>query len=127
MLYIITEQIIIQLTPTRISMAQRLLSIFLLLLLGGIIASSSVTAQDDSYQPGYIDWQVNPVEQLFVEGMTEGSVVLQRDRPDQTEGGISLDDSIKYYETGISLKNHCEKKLKNAEVKIKKVIDNKIE
>tara|TARA_B100000579_G_C22511695_1_gene701802 strand:- start:265 stop:483 length:219 start_codon:yes stop_codon:yes gene_type:complete len=43
------------------------------------------------------------------------------------EGGISLDDSIKYYETGISLKNHCEKKLKNAEVKIKKVIDNKIE
>ena len=91
MLYIITEQIIIQLTPTRISMAQRLLSIFLLLLLGGIIASSSVTAQDDSYQPGYIDWQVNPVEQLFVEGMTEGSVVLQRDRPDQTEGGISLD------------------------------------
>ena len=91
MLYIITEQIIIQLTPTRISMAQRLLSIFLLLLLGGIIASSSVTAQDDSYQPGYIDWQVNPIEQLFVEGMTESSVVLQRDRPDQTEGGISLD------------------------------------
>ena len=43
------------------------------------------------------------------------------------EGGISLDDSIKSYETGISLKNHCEKKLKNDEVKIKKVIDNKIE
>ena len=43
------------------------------------------------------------------------------------EGEISLDDSIKYYEIGISLKNHCENKLKNAEVKIKKVIDNKIE
>ena len=40
---------------------------------------------------------------------------------------VSLDKSIQYYETGILLKNHCEKKLKNAEVKIKKVISNKIE
>jgi len=40
---------------------------------------------------------------------------------------VSLEESIKYYETGILLKNHCEKKLKNAEVKIKKVISNKIE
>ena len=35
---------------------------------------------------------------------------------------VSLDDSIKYYEEGMKLKNHCEMKLKNAEVKIKKVI-----
>ena len=43
------------------------------------------------------------------------------------EGGdVSLDESIKYYEIGILLKNHCEEKLKNAEIKIKKVVDNKL-
>ena len=72
-------------------MANRRISIFLLILLAGVIASSTVGAEDDSYEPGYIDWEVNPVEQLFVEGMTESSAVLQRQRPDQTEGGISLD------------------------------------
>ncbi len=39
------------------------------------------------------------------------------------EGKVSLDQSIKYYEQGIILKNHCEKKLKNAEVKIKNVLN----
>ena len=72
-------------------MANRGISIVLLILLIGVIASSTVEAQDDSYKPGYIDWQVKPVEQLFVEGMTEDTAVLQRERPDQTEGGISLD------------------------------------
>ena len=44
------------------------------------------------------------------------------------EGNISLDESIKYYEHGMLLKNHCEEKLKNAEIKIQKVVDkNKIE
>ena len=47
---------------------------------------------------------------------------------DFIEGGdISLDDSIKIYEMGIQLKKHCEKKLKDAEIKIKKVVDEKIE
>ena len=55
------------------------ISIVLLILLIGVIASSTVEAQDDSYEPGYIDWQVKPVEQLFVEGMTEVDAVLQRE------------------------------------------------
>ena len=38
-------------------------------------------------------------------------------------GNVTLDDSIKYYEQGILLKNFCEKKLKNAEMKIKNVLD----
>ena len=38
-------------------------------------------------------------------------------------GNVSLDDSIKYYEQGILLKNFCEKKLKDAEIKIKNVLD----
>ena len=39
------------------------------------------------------------------------------------EGNVSLDNSIKYYEQGILLKNFCEKKLKDAEMKIKNVLD----
>tara|TARA_B100000886_G_scaffold180262_1_gene123636 strand:- start:885 stop:1109 length:225 start_codon:yes stop_codon:yes gene_type:complete len=38
-------------------------------------------------------------------------------------GNVTLDDSIKYYEQGILLKNFCEKKLKDAEMKIKNVLD----
>ena len=38
-------------------------------------------------------------------------------------GNVSLDDSIKYYEQGILLKNFCEKKLKDADMKIKIVLD----
>ena len=38
-------------------------------------------------------------------------------------GNVSLDDSIKFYEQGILLKNFCEKKLKDAEMKIKNVLD----
>ena len=72
-------------------MGKRIISILLLILLIGVIASSSVSANDDSYQPGYIDWEINPVEHLFVEGMTEQTAILQREKPDQTEGGISLD------------------------------------
>lgn len=41
------------------------------------------------------------------------------------DGNVSLDDSIKYYEQGVLLKNFCEKKLKDAEMKIKTVLDNK--
>ena len=38
-------------------------------------------------------------------------------------GDSSLEKSIELYEFGIKLKNHCEQKLKIAELKIKKVID----
>ena len=40
-------------------------------------------------------------------------------------GNVSLDDSIKYYEQGVLLKNFCEKKLKDAEMKIKTLLENK--
>ncbi len=41
------------------------------------------------------------------------------------DGKVSLDDSIKYYEQGALLKNFCEEKLRNAEMKIKNVLDKK--
>ena len=37
------------------------------------------------------------------------------------EGDVPLDDTIKLYERGAELKNLCEKKLKSAEIKIKKI------
>ena len=48
---------------------------------------------------------------------------LQRITELLENGDVSLDDSIKYYEQGILLKNFCEKKLKDAEIKIKNVLD----
>ena len=39
------------------------------------------------------------------------------------DGNVSLENSIKYYEQGVLLKDHCEKKLQNAEMKIRTVIN----
>lgn len=39
-------------------------------------------------------------------------------------GEVALEKSIELYEEGMLLKNHCENKLKNAEMKIKKVVEN---
>ncbi len=68
--------------------------------------------------------KISDIEKMsFEEAFDELSKII-----DFIEGSeVSLDDSIKVYEMGIQLKKHCEKKLKDAEVKIKKVIDNKIE
>ncbi|MEC8265556.1 MAG: exodeoxyribonuclease VII small subunit [Pseudomonadota bacterium] len=68
--------------------------------------------------------KVTDIEKMsFEEAFEELNKII-----DFIEGGdISLDDSIKIYEMGIQLKKHCEKKLKDAEIKIKKVVDEKIE
>ena len=42
-------------------------------------------------------------------------------------GEVSLETSISLYEEGMLLKNHCDKKLQNAEMKIKKVVGKKSE
>jgi len=38
------------------------------------------------------------------------------------EGNLPLEDSIKTYERGILLKNHCDTHLKNAQLKIEEVM-----
>ncbi len=39
------------------------------------------------------------------------------------EGGdVPLEDSIRIYERGAALKAHCEKKLKEAELKVEKIV-----
>ncbi len=37
-------------------------------------------------------------------------------------GGQALDDSIAHYERGTALKKHCETKLKEAQLKVEKII-----
>ena len=37
------------------------------------------------------------------------------------QGDVPLDDTIELYERGAKLKDFCEKKLKDAEIKIKKI------
>lgn len=39
-------------------------------------------------------------------------------------GKTSLEDSISSYERGVSLRNHCEKKLREAQAKIEKITVN---
>lgn len=44
---------------------------------------------------------------------------------DKLENGeSSLEESINFYDFGKKLKDHCENKLKNAELKIQKVVEN---
>ena len=39
------------------------------------------------------------------------------------EGNIDLDDSIKSFEEGVNLVKQCQKQLQDAELKIKKLLD----
>ena len=56
----------------------------------------------------------------FEESLAElNEIVIMLDNSE-----TSLDKSIELYERGLLLKKHCEKKLKNAELKIKKVMEN---
>ena len=58
-------------------------------------------------------------ELKFEEGLKKlEELVTQLD-----DGGLSLEESISFYEIGIKLKNHCEKLLKTAELKILKISD----
>ena len=54
----------------------------------------------------------------------EAYVKLNKILEEFESGKVSLETSINLYEEGMLLKNHCEKKLQNAEMKIKKVIKN---
>jgi exodeoxyribonuclease VII small subunit len=38
------------------------------------------------------------------------------------QGDVPLEDSIRIYERGAALKGHCEKKLKEAELKVEKIL-----
>jgi len=70
-----------------VTMRQRSLALVLLALLLGVMATSAVNAAEDpEYEPGFVEWDVKPVERLFVEGLDAEEAVLQRQRTDNAVG-----------------------------------------
>ncbi len=62
--------------------------------------------------------QTQPIEKLsFEEALSELEGIVRA----LESGKAPLDESISAYERGISLKNHCEKKLTDARLKIEKI------
>jgi len=58
------------------------------------LASSVSAFEDPVYEAGYVDWEINPNERLFVEGMDETDAVLQRQKSDNAPGGISINSGF---------------------------------
>ncbi len=72
-------------------MRQRSLAFVLLALLLGVAATGAVNAAEDpEYEPGFIEWDVKPVERLFVEGLDAEEAVLQRQRTDNAVGSQAV-------------------------------------
>ena len=69
------------------------------------------------------------MEKKKVEDMSfeEAFAKLNKILEEFENGEVSLETSISLYEEGMLLKNHCDKKLQNAEMKIKKVVGKKSE
>ena len=73
------------------TMRQRSLALVLLALLLGVTATSAVNAAEDpEYEPGFVEWDVKPVERLFVEGLDAEEAVLQRQRTDNAVGSQAV-------------------------------------
>ena len=66
--------------------AMALLALLACMTLGGFASA----AEDPVYNPGYIDWEIDPMERLFVEGLDTEEAVLQRGRTDNAVGGFSF-------------------------------------
>ena len=66
--------------------AMALLGLLACMTLGGYASA----IEDPVYEPGYIDWEINPMERLFVEGLDVEEAVLQRGRTDNAVGGFSF-------------------------------------
>ena len=62
--------------------------------------------------------QPQPIENLsFEDALGELETIVKS----LETGQAKLEDSISSYERGIALKNHCEKKLREAQAKIEKI------
>lgn len=54
----------------------------------------------------------------FEEALTELETIVRR----LEEGKTNLEDAIKAYERGAALKAHCEKKLKDARLRVEQIV-----
>ena len=53
--------------------------------------SGMVSANTDStYEPGFVEWNITPLERLFVEGSDVEEAVLQREQTDSAVGGFTV-------------------------------------
>ena len=68
--------------------------LLLTLVLGMGLASSVSAFEEPVYEAGYVDWEINPIERLYVEGMDETDAVLQRQKSDNAPGGISINSGF---------------------------------
>ena len=69
------------------TMRQRSLALVLFALLLGVTATVAVdAARDTTYEPGFVEWDIDPFERLFVEGLNVEEAVLQRQRTDNAVG-----------------------------------------
>ena len=66
--------------------AVALLALLVCMTMGGYASA----ARDAVYEPGYIDWEIDEMERLFVEGLDVEEAVLQRGRTDNAVGGFSV-------------------------------------
>ena len=72
-------------------MRQRKLVLVMLALLLGVMASGAVKAANDPvYEPGFVEWNIEPLERLFVEGLDAEEAVLQRQRTDNAVGSQAV-------------------------------------
>ncbi len=64
---------------------------------------------------------MNKIEDLsFEEALSELEVLVRR----LEEGKCPLDEAVKTFERGITLKNHCDNKLKSAKLKVEQILQN---
>ena len=63
-------------------------TLFLLLCVGvsGLVSANT----DATYEPGFVEWEINPLERLFVEGSDVEEAVLQRGQTDSAVGGFTV-------------------------------------
>lgn len=64
---------------------------------------------------------MNKIEDLsFEESLSELEALVRR----LEEGKCPLDEAVKSFERGITLKNHCDNKLKSAKLKVEQILQN---
>ena len=81
------------LEPKRLGlrMGRQAWAIGTLCLLLCIGVSDMVSAnQDQTYEPGFVEWEINPLERLYVEGLDVEEAVLQRGQTDSAIGGFTV-------------------------------------
>ena len=82
--------------------------------------TESITIQDCSRRG------IESTEQNFSDisdfSFEQASTELEKIVRTLEDGKVSLEDSVKIYERGITLKNHCDKKLNEAEAKVEKIL-----